>query len=129
LFPSLRLGFVIVPEELSPVVQRARQASDLHPATGTQAVLAEFLAGGHFDRHLRRMRREYRARLDALSDALARHCAGALTLRPTTTGLHAVFEEALARELEVMPLSNYYASSSDARANGLVLGFAAVRPE
>lgn len=140
LFPSLRLGFVIVPEELSPVVQRARQASDLHPATGTQAVLAEFLAGGHFDRHLRRMRREYRARLDALSDALARHCAGALTLRPTTTGLHAVvdlhgvddravFEEALARELEVMPLSNYYASSSDARANGLVLGFGAVRPE
>jgi GntR family transcriptional regulator/MocR family aminotransferase len=140
LFPALRLGFVIVPLDLCGAVHQARRSTDIQPATAPQAVLAEFLAEGHFDRHLRRMRREYDARLDALGDALARHCSGVLTLRPATTGLHAVgdltgaddvavAEQALARGIEVMPLSSYYVDASSVRANGLVLGFGAVRPE
>lgn len=140
LFPALRLGFVIVPLDLCAAVRRARRSADIQAATGPQAVLAEFLAEGHFDRHLRRMRREYDARLDALEAALARHCAGVLTLRPVTTGLHAVADltgaddakvakAALSRGIEVMPLSSYYVGRSSPRQNGLVLGFGAVRPE
>jgi GntR family transcriptional regulator / MocR family aminotransferase len=140
LFPALRLGFVIVPMELREAILTARRAADIHPAGFEQAVLADFMAEGHFERHLRRMRNEYRARLEALVDATARHCQGALTLRPVSTGLHAVadlkgvddadvFREALERGVEVMPLSAYRFDRRSKPINGLVLGFAAIRPE
>jgi GntR family transcriptional regulator / MocR family aminotransferase len=139
LFPSLRLGFLVVPEDLQPRIIRARRALDRAPAVLDQAVLAEFIADGHYERHLRRMRALYRERLDALAAGLQQHCAGALTLRPVNTGLHAVadladaeagrvFEEAAARGVEVMPLSAYYHSRRRPE-NGLVLGFAATPPD
>jgi GntR family transcriptional regulator / MocR family aminotransferase len=140
LFPALRLGFLIVPPDLHDTVLAARRAVDIHRATMDQAVLADFMIGGHFERHLRRMRTEYRARRDALADAAVRHCRGVLQLRPVSTGLHAVadleaadaqmvFHEAAARGVEVMPLSAYYFDRRAPPVNGLVLGFAAVRPE
>ncbi len=140
LFPALRLGFLIVPPDLRDVILGARRAADIHQPTMGQAVLADFMAGGHFERHLRRMRTEYRGRRDALADAAARHCRGALQLRPVATGLHAVadleaadddlvFHEAMARGVEVMPLSAYSFDPRAPAVNGLVLGFAAVRPD
>jgi GntR family transcriptional regulator/MocR family aminotransferase len=141
LFPSMRLGFLIVPTDLREEVAHARRATDIHPAVPDQAVLADFMAAGHFERHLRRMRTEYRARLDALTEAAARHCEGLLRLRPVTTGLHAVadievdaddgavFREAMARGVEVMPLSNFCFDPRSTPVRGLMLGFAPVRPE
>lgn len=141
LFPALRLGFLIVPPDLGQAMRHARCAVDIHPAMPDQAVLADFMAGGHFERHLRRMRIEYRARLDALAEAAARHCDGLLRLRPVTIGLHAVadievdaddaavFREAMARGVEVMPLSHFCFDRRSPPVRGLMLGFAAVRPE
>jgi GntR family transcriptional regulator / MocR family aminotransferase len=146
LFPAMRLGFLIVPRDLREVIGHARRANDIHSAVPDQAVLADFMAGGHFERHLRRMRTEYRARLDALTEAATRHCDGLLRLRPVTTGLHAVadlgvdangvdaddaavFREAMARGVEVMPLSNFCFDRRSPPVRGLMLGFAAVRPE
>ena len=50
MFPALRLGFLIVPTDLREVVLAARRAADIHPATMDQAVLADFMTGGHFER-------------------------------------------------------------------------------
>jgi GntR family transcriptional regulator/MocR family aminotransferase len=85
------------------------------------------------------MRTADRDRLDALAGAVERFCGGALRLRPVRTGLHGVADlagvdavkvsrEAAKRGLEVTPLAAYYAQRARA-ANGLVLGFAAVRPD
>jgi GntR family transcriptional regulator/MocR family aminotransferase len=139
LFPALRLGFMIVPSDLRDRMLSARRATDVHPQLLDQAVLADFIAGGHFERHLRRMRTAYRERLEALAAAAKRHCGGVLQIRPVTTGLHAVAdltgadagpvsEEAYARGVEVAPMQRYCVTPSRA-ANALVLGFAAVRPE
>ena len=139
LFPSLRLGFVIVPPDLRETLRAARLAADIHPPTLDQAALAEFIADGHFDRHLRRMRGVYTERLEALIEAVERSCRGALRLRGASTGLHvaadlegaddmAVYREATSRGVEVMPLSAYSIDDAD-RPNGLVLGFGSVRPE
>jgi GntR family transcriptional regulator/MocR family aminotransferase len=138
LFPSLRLGFLIVPLGLSERFRAARRGGDLHPPALDQAVLADFMERGHFARHLRRMRSVYRERWEALQDAAVRHGGGALRVRPARTGLHLVadlevadasrvFEEATARGVEVMPLCAY--SREQAPINGLVLGFGSVRPE
>jgi GntR family transcriptional regulator/MocR family aminotransferase len=139
LFPALRLGFMIMPSDLRDRMLSARRATDIHPQFLDQAVLADFIAGGHFERHLRRMRTAYRERLEALAAAAERHCGGVLQLRPVTTGLHAVAdlsgadagavsEEAYARGVEAAPMQRYCITPARA-ANALVLGFAAVRPD
>jgi GntR family transcriptional regulator/MocR family aminotransferase len=139
LFPALRLGFLIAPEDLRDKLVAVRRSKNQQPQALDQAVLADFILGGHFERHLRRMRAAYRERLEALSAAMAALCAGALRLRAVRTGLHAVadlqgadaarvFQEAAARGVEVMPLSAYFFGRSKA-PNSLVLGFASVRPD
>jgi GntR family transcriptional regulator/MocR family aminotransferase len=139
LFPGLRLGFLIVPHDLVPGFTRARLASDLHPPVLEQAILAEFMARGHYQRHLRRMQAAYAERLDALRQAID-HSGAPLRLRPVHSGLHAVadlagvdaeavFREAAARQIEVMPLSHYCSEGSGTRPNVLLLGFGSVPPE
>lgn len=139
LFPALRLGFLIVPPDLQDRLLAARRAADVHPPGLDQAVLADFMAGGHYERHLRRMRSAYRERLEALGAAVARFCGGALRLRMVRTGLHVVADlegvaedrvtqEAMARGVEVTPLSTFY-SSRTIPPRGLVLGFGAVSPD
>jgi len=139
LFPALRLGFLIVPDDLLDPLVAARRAADQHPPVHDQAVLADFILEGHFARHLRRMRTAYRERFEALAAAVERFCGGALRLRPVRTGLHAVADldgvdalrvsvEAARRGVEVTPLAAYFAKPARA-VSGLVLGFAAVRPE
>lgn len=139
LFPALRLGFVIVPTDLRDRVMAARRASDGNPPLLGQAVLADFMADGHFDRHLRRMRAAYRERLEALVAAAERFCGDALQLRPVRTGLHCVADlreadaervsrEAATRGVEVTPLSGYYLGRGRVM-NALVLGFAPSRPD
>jgi GntR family transcriptional regulator/MocR family aminotransferase len=139
LFPALRLGFLIVPLDLRERLTAARRTTDPQPSMLDQTVLADFITAGHFERHLRRMRAAYRERLEALADAARRFCRGALRLRPVQTGLHAVadlddvddrrvFQEAAARGVEATPLSMYFMDPR-AATPGLVLGFAAARPE
>jgi GntR family transcriptional regulator/MocR family aminotransferase len=138
LFPALRIGYLIVPADLVEAIRASRRASDIHTPLLHQAIVADFIAEGHYERHLRRMRVEYGARLDALVAAARRHCGGALALRETTTGLHAVADlsgadavrvsrAALAAGVEVMPLAAY---SHDVRhaTQALVLGFGSTRP-
>jgi GntR family transcriptional regulator / MocR family aminotransferase len=139
-FPALRLGFLIAPAKLHDRLLGARRGfSDPQPPFLEQAVLADFIAGGHFARHLRRMRAIYRERLEALTEAAERFCGGALTVRPTRTGLHvvadldgvdatSVFHEARACGVESMPLAAYMVGRGRA-ANALILGFGAVGTE
>ena len=139
LFPALRLGFVIVPQDLRDRLVAARAAADQHPPTIDQAVMADFLLEGHFARHVRRMRIAYRERLEALRAAAERYCGGVLGVRPVATGLHALADldgvdaarvslEAAKRGVEAAPVSAYFAGKEPG-INGLVLGFAAVRPD
>jgi GntR family transcriptional regulator / MocR family aminotransferase len=139
LFPALRLGFMIVPQDLRDELLAVRRATEVHPPRLDQAVLADFMLGGHYERHLRRVRAAYRERLEALRHAAERHCAGALRLRPVRAGLHAVadlveedarrvHEAAAERGVEVMPLSAYYFGRARPQ-NALVLGFGGVRAD
>ena len=119
-----------------------RRALDMrHSEIGTQVVMAEFIAGGHFQRHIRRMRVAARKRRDALLAAWPASIPGCAALPVVEAGLHlCVRVESLARESELIAaaeqvgvelnaLSAYWlpdrSPPADARA-GLVLGFAAV---
>ncbi|HWS53158.1 MAG TPA: PLP-dependent aminotransferase family protein [Pyrinomonadaceae bacterium] len=83
LAPSLRVGWVVVPEWMTPKLSLARDASDLDVASFSQRVVSNYLATGHLEEHLPVLRREYAARRDTMLAALGEHMpAGTRWHRP-----------------------------------------------
>jgi GntR family transcriptional regulator / MocR family aminotransferase len=76
LAPGIRLGWLVLPPDLVDEVVEARRATDQMTAPLIQATFAQFLESGDLDRHLRRSRRIYRQRRDALVAALGRWLPG-----------------------------------------------------
>ena len=138
LFPGLRLGFLVVPPALVDPVRATRAALAAPAPPLEQAAVAEFIAEGHFARHLRRMRVAYRERGEALLAALRSECAGMLEPHPCDTGMQlsaslppdlpdrAVRDAALARGIEVGALSDYAIGRRP--LPGLLFGFGCARP-
>ncbi|MGJ6961125.1 PLP-dependent aminotransferase family protein [Streptosporangium sp. G11] len=91
LAPGLRLGWVAAPPEIAESLRLARGELDLGSPVLEQYVLADFITTGGYDRHLRRMRREYRARRDAFALALGEHLPE-ITVRGVSAGLHLLAE-------------------------------------
>ncbi|MFG1703924.1 PLP-dependent aminotransferase family protein [Nonomuraea sp. M3C6] len=91
LAPGLRLGWVAAPAELAEAIRRARGELDLGSPVIEQHALAHFLRTGGYDKHLRRMRREYRRRRDALVRALAEEMPK-IRVRGIEAGLHVYLE-------------------------------------
>jgi GntR family transcriptional regulator / MocR family aminotransferase len=89
LAPALRLGWLVVPERLADDVGEQKAADDLGTPMVDQLALADFIAHGDLDRHLRGSRLEYRRRRDALVAALARHLPDA-RVDGIAAGLHLV---------------------------------------
>jgi 2-aminoadipate transaminase len=70
LAPALRLGWIVVPEELVPLLAVAKEASDINTATLAQRAVSRYLDGGHLPAHLAMLCREYRLRRDTMLAAL-----------------------------------------------------------
>jgi GntR family transcriptional regulator/MocR family aminotransferase len=90
LFPSIRLGYVVLPGPLVAPFLAARQALDEQPAVLAQPALAAFIADGHLAAHLRRQRRRYEARQEVLLDAARRHLGGLLEVGADPGGMHLI---------------------------------------
>jgi len=88
LAPALRLGWLVVPERLREAVQTEQRLTDYGCSRIEQHALAEFMATGEYDRHLRRMRQRYRIRRDTLVGALAEELPEAV-VEGISAGLHA----------------------------------------
>lgn len=72
-FPAMRIGYLIAPASLVPALTAAKWLSDLHSASLEQQTLAHFIAGGMYERHLRRLRRKNAARRTALLETIAKY--------------------------------------------------------
>jgi GntR family transcriptional regulator / MocR family aminotransferase len=90
LFPSLRLGYLIVPEPFVPALAALKFLMDRHAPTFEQEVLADFLAGGQFERHVRRARARNAARRAAMIDAFRQELADRVDIAGANAGLHMV---------------------------------------
>jgi GntR family transcriptional regulator/MocR family aminotransferase len=90
LFPSLRIGYVVLPAALRDPFLAAKHLSDRQSPTVEQQVLADFLASGLYERHLRRMRKLYQVRRDALLDALNREFGNTIRVTGAAAGMHIV---------------------------------------
>lgn len=138
LAPGMRLGWLVAPAGLDAELVAAKHASDLGSPVLPQLVLAELLAGGAYERHLRLIRGRQRARRDALVTALGEHLPGA-QVDGVAAGLHVLVTfpgsdaddvdlAAAVRDTGVVvhPLSWHRLAPG---RPGLVLGYAAHAPD
>lgn len=132
MFPALRIGYIVAPESLVDAVISARSLTDRHAPDFYQAVMAEFIHEGHFARHIRRMRKIYAERQEALLQAASEYLKGLLDLRPAESGMHltallpdgvddqAICSDAAANDIEVQAVSSYCLGPN---RRGLLLGY------
>jgi GntR family transcriptional regulator/MocR family aminotransferase len=135
LMPALRLGYLVVPADLVEAFTNARALTDRHAPLLEQVVLSEFIAQGHFARHLRRMRAVYAERQTILRRAVERDLSAWIQLEPAASGLHlvgmlrasrndrALAQHALRQHVELAPLSYFYLQKPI--RSGIIMGYAA----
>ncbi len=138
LFPSLRVGYVVAPPDVISRFRAVKSITTRHVQVLDQAVLCDFITGGHFARHIRRMREVYAERLGVLLEAVRERLAGALEISEVEAGLQtaawlrgdidapSVQRRAAERGLHVTALSAF--ARRPLERDGLQLGFAAVSP-
>jgi GntR family transcriptional regulator / MocR family aminotransferase len=136
LFPSLRLGYLVIPMDLLRHFTANLSVTSRHAPVLQQAVLCDFISEGHFGRHLRRMRQIYAERLSVLLESARQELAGLLEISGVEAGLQTVgwlcgkikaasaTKAAALRGVEVVPLNAYHHGRM--AREGLQLGFAAV---
>ncbi len=134
LFPSLRVGYVVLPPSLADHFLAFRYQTDFRNSTFDQAVLCDFIVDGHLARHLRRMRNLYAGRLAALIAGSKQHLIGLLELSDVRAGLYTIGflqngmtsrrAERLAADqgIEVLAVDRFTLRLPDPKA--LLLGFA-----
>jgi GntR family transcriptional regulator / MocR family aminotransferase len=138
LFPSLRLGYVVVPKDLLVAFRAVRDATDIFSSTLYQVVLIDFIREGHFARHIRRMRMLYMDRRKALVGAIRSQMGGILEVIGADAGMHlvallpqglgdvSVSKYAAQNGISAMPLSSCYLKAP--KRGGLILGYGGVNP-
>jgi GntR family transcriptional regulator/MocR family aminotransferase len=139
LFPALRLGYLVLPESLVEPITAVKANSDTGTAALEQLTLADFIAEGHFDRHLRRTNISNAARRNALVDAIGKEFGGRAEVCGANTGLHLlvwlkskrggmiddVFGKALQAGVGLFPVDAFYLKPP--KRTGVVLGYAPLR--
>jgi GntR family transcriptional regulator/MocR family aminotransferase len=133
LFPSLRLGYIVIPADLVERFLAIRRATDLGPPGFYQEVLADFIREGHFARHIRRMRVLYRERRSALAESIRKELGPMVEVLGGEAGMHLtvtlpegrrdleIAQRAAQQNLWIWPLSTSYLGK--VARPGFILGF------
>ena len=137
LFPSLRLGYIVVPPDLVDRFQTVRHAMDVYPPHLYQAVLDDFISEGHFARHIRKTRVLYSERRNILVDAIRKEFGAGVEILGAEAGVHLVMtlpggrrdrsisRQAAREDLWLWPLSSCYIGKP---RQGFILGFGSTTP-
>ncbi len=139
LAPGLRLGYLVVPEELMETFSRGRRSVDTHSPIPLQAAMHMFIDEGHFTTHIRRMRSLYSDRQNLFLQAAKKYLGNVVQLSPSDSGMHLVGkissqqdDQALSIAAQeagflVPALSQHYLGKPDQQ--GLIFGYACVPSE
>ncbi|HZI20302.1 MAG TPA: PLP-dependent aminotransferase family protein [Pyrinomonadaceae bacterium] len=141
LAPAVRAGWLVVPEELVPLLANVKEASDIDMAPLSQRAVSAYLEGGALTAHLAVLRGEYRRRRDAMLDALSRHFPEEARWHKPTSGLFVwvevpdgvdlrrLWREAIEHErVAFIPGQAFDVVGGQSTGNGLRLNFSNSRP-
>ncbi|GGA43984.1 PLP-dependent aminotransferase family protein [Dyella nitratireducens] len=133
MFPALRVGYIVVPQDLVDAFAVVRDAFDTFSSTLYQAALTDFIRDGQFARHIRRMRTLYLERRMALLEAIDQYMDDKLEVIGTHAGMQlaallprGVDDVALSIKtaklsVSTRPLSLCYAKPP--KRGGMILGY------
>ena len=139
LFPSLRVGYMVLPRDLISLFEAVRFATDIFPPYLYQEVLADFIERGHMARYIRKMRRLYGERREILVRSIQAEFGEFLRVHGASAGMHVsvslpegfddveICQRASENKLLLWPLSPYYAGKRPLQ--GFVLGFGSTAAE
>jgi GntR family transcriptional regulator/MocR family aminotransferase len=139
LFPSLRLGYLIVPEDLVDAFVSARWICDRSSPLVEQAALSDFITEGHLASHIRRMRALYMERRAVMITMIRKEMADVLETWDAEAGMHTVgwlpdgiedsqvAEDAAQAGLNTLPVSGF--ALRPLSRGGLLLGYAGFRSD
>jgi 2-aminoadipate transaminase len=123
--PGLRIGYCAAPDPIRHWLVLVKQGVDLHTSTFNQALAAEYLEGGHLQRHLPEILKLYRPRQKAMLEALDRYFpAGFKWSRPEGgmfvwvegpegTDMASIYREAVQRQVAFVPGHFFFAQPGD----------------
>ena len=132
MFPSLRIGYVIAPPSLVTPLRRAKWLADRHSPVPEQAALTDFISEGHLERHIRRMRRIYGARRNALVESLDRYFRDHAQIVGDAAGMHVLVrfqDEKIAEKAEAVKVQLVSSAGSYLTApptGEFILGFSSI---
>jgi GntR family transcriptional regulator / MocR family aminotransferase len=138
LFPSLRLGYLVLPRPLLKAFVAAKHITDRHTTTLLQATLSDFIREGHFARHLQRSRGRNARRRRALLEAIEQHLGDRVEVGGAAAGVHVLLwlrgihvsdlpllvSRAESAGVGIYPVTPYYLQPIDQA--GLLLGYASM---
>lgn len=90
MFPSIRVGYAVLPEDLVEPLGAAISVTGRSPSTLIQAATADFLREGHLNSHIRRTRKTYEARQRALLEEIHRQLHPFIVAEPVDAGMHVI---------------------------------------
>lgn len=134
LAPSLRLGYMILPDALIPKYKEVKMYTDVHTEFMSQLVLAKFINDGKLEKHIWKMKKEYRKKRQALIDNLDINFPNEYIVRGQATGLHLVAEfkniifteevlkKIMEQEVKVYPVEKY-AMEKGKHINKIIFGY------
>jgi GntR family transcriptional regulator/MocR family aminotransferase len=92
LYPSLRLGYMVLPPSLVPMFREWKRLSDHHSNSVYQLALMRFIEDGELERHIRHMKRVYRKRRETLLEIIQQVFQGRCRIYGEAAGMHLVLE-------------------------------------
>ncbi len=135
LFPSVRLGYLVAPLCLVPQIRELKRMADHHTNSTYQLALMQFIENGDLERHIRRMKKEYKNRRDCLLELLHTRFGEHVRIHGAAAGMHVVAEfegaaftgERIRRLLQsgvyVAPVENHSLTKGN-HAHQIILGYA-----
>jgi len=134
LYPALRLGYMVVPQELLGLLLRLKRLTDMQCPTLPQLTLAQFIADRHLERHIAHMKRIYGKRRNHLIAALNEAFGSRVQISGDAAGLHLVaklsglkFDYRLSAQLKKRNINVYpaerYTLAKGNHADRLIMGF------
>ncbi|WP_237885235.1 MocR-like pyridoxine biosynthesis transcription factor PdxR [Pseudomonas sp. PGPR40] len=136
LYPGLRMGYMVLPHELIKAFTYARSMMDGHTPQILQLTLARFMEDGHYNAHVRAMRKLYAGRRSIILDAIGKHLDGIVTALRPPGGLQIpcllhdgwseekTIRQAASAGVQLSGLSRLYAG--DQKKQGWLLGYSSL---
>jgi len=136
LYPGLRMGYMVLPPALVTAFTRARSIMDGHTPQIPQLTLARFMEDGHYNAHIRVMRKLYASRRSVLLESIDKYLSGIVTALQPQGGLQIpcllepgwseekTIRQAAMAGIQLLGLSQLYAG--EAKEQGWLLGYSAL---